>query len=84
MTAMPDTDPNTNPTLRPVVGPPGKHQLTLMIWLAVFPTLTVLNLAPGDWRRTLPLTRTGHRATFVRRTAFFADGEQAMTTYRDL
>ena len=24
--------------------PPSKHQLTLMIWLAVFPTLTVLNL----------------------------------------
>jgi antibiotic biosynthesis monooxygenase (ABM) superfamily enzyme len=24
-----------------------------MIWLAVFPTLTVLNLALGDWLRTL-------------------------------
>ena len=29
--------------------PPTKHQLALMIWLAVFPTLTVLNLALGDW-----------------------------------
>ena len=34
-------------------GPPTKHQLALMIWLAVFPTLTVLNLALGDWLRTL-------------------------------
>ena len=37
----------------PSVGPPTKHQLALMIWLAVFPTLTVLNLALGDWLRTL-------------------------------
>jgi antibiotic biosynthesis monooxygenase (ABM) superfamily enzyme len=33
--------------------PPNKHQLALMIWLAVFPTLTVLNFALGDWLRTL-------------------------------
>ena len=26
------------------VPPPTKHQLALMIWVAVFPTLTVLNL----------------------------------------
>ncbi|HZO68294.1 MAG TPA: hypothetical protein VFB74_25125 [Kribbellaceae bacterium] len=28
--------------------PPTKHQLALMIWVAVFPTLTVLNLLLGD------------------------------------
>jgi antibiotic biosynthesis monooxygenase (ABM) superfamily enzyme len=28
-------------------GPPTKHQLALMIWIAVFPTLTVLNLTIG-------------------------------------
>jgi antibiotic biosynthesis monooxygenase (ABM) superfamily enzyme len=33
--------------------PPTKHQLALMIWLAVFPTLTVLNLVLGDWLHTL-------------------------------
>ena len=33
----------------PRVGPPTKHQLALMIWLAVFPTLTALNLLLGDW-----------------------------------
>ena len=33
--------------------PPSRHQLALMIWLAVFPTLTVLNLALGDWLRTI-------------------------------
>jgi antibiotic biosynthesis monooxygenase (ABM) superfamily enzyme len=27
--------------------PPNKHQLALMIWIAVFPTLTVLNLTIG-------------------------------------
>ncbi len=31
------------------VRPPSKHQLALMIWMAVFPTLTALNLALGDW-----------------------------------
>jgi antibiotic biosynthesis monooxygenase (ABM) superfamily enzyme len=36
------------------VPPPSKHQLALMIWLAVFPTLTVLNVVLGDWLRTLP------------------------------
>lgn len=34
-------------------GPPTKHQLALMIWVAVFPTLTVLNLALGGWLGTL-------------------------------
>ena len=33
----------------PRVGPPTKHQLALMIWVAVFPTLTALNLLLGDW-----------------------------------
>lgn len=28
--------------------PPTRHQLALMIWLCVFPTLTVLNVAIGD------------------------------------
>ncbi|WP_427131245.1 hypothetical protein [Pseudarthrobacter sp. S9] len=36
------------------VSPPNKHQLALMIWLAVFPTLTVINLVFGDWLGTLP------------------------------
>lgn len=35
------------------IGPPSKHQLALMIWLAVFPTLTALNLAFGHWLRQL-------------------------------
>ncbi|MBT2549731.1 hypothetical protein [Arthrobacter sp. ISL-65] len=28
--------------------------MALMIWLAVFPTLTVINLVLGDWLGTLP------------------------------
>ncbi len=31
------------------VGPPTKHQLALMIWIAVFPTLTVINVIFGPW-----------------------------------
>jgi antibiotic biosynthesis monooxygenase (ABM) superfamily enzyme len=51
------------PPVRPV-GPPTKHQLAMMIWLAVFPTLTLLNLALGDWLTTLsPVVRTFVLAT---------------------
>jgi antibiotic biosynthesis monooxygenase (ABM) superfamily enzyme len=38
----------------PTVPPPTKHQLALMIWVAVFPTLTALNLALGDTLADLP------------------------------
>ena len=40
---------DTAPTTSVRLPPPSKHQLALMIWLAVFPTLTALNLALGDW-----------------------------------
>ena len=43
------TEIRTNP-----VPPPTKHQLALMIWLAVFPTLTVINLAFGSALAQLP------------------------------
>ena len=44
--------------------PPSKHQLAVMIWLAVFPTLTVINLAFGGWLSTLtPVLRTFVLAT---------------------
>ena len=59
--------PQQNPGASPVlnnVGPPTKHQLALMIWLAVFPTLLVLNLALGEWLRALsPVLRTFVLAT---------------------
>ena len=38
----------------PTAPPPTKHQLALMIWVAVFPTLTALNLALGDTLADLP------------------------------
>ncbi len=51
---------------RKTPGPPNKHQLALMIWLAVFPTLTVLNLALGGWLHTLhPVVRTFVLATIA-------------------
>ena len=43
-----------SPHDHPHVPPPTKHQLALMIWVAVFPTLTVLNLALGDTLADLP------------------------------
>lgn len=47
-------------------GPPTKHQLALMIWLAVFPTLTVINLSLGDWLRPMsPVLRTFVLATIA-------------------
>jgi len=46
------------------VGPPTKHQLAVMIWVAVFPTLTVMNLLLADWLRDLsPVVRTFVLAT---------------------
>ena len=36
------------------VPPPSKHQLALMIWLAVFPTLTFLNLVLSGSIEGLP------------------------------
>jgi antibiotic biosynthesis monooxygenase (ABM) superfamily enzyme len=58
----------TNPpeNHRPQLPPPGKHQLALMIWLCVFPTLTVSNVMLGDWLRTMsPVTRTFVLATMA-------------------
>ena len=46
--------------------PPSRHQLALMIWLCVFPTLTALNLALGDWLGSLsPVVRTFVLATIA-------------------
>lgn len=48
------------------IPPPSRHQLAFMIWLAVFPTLTVINLMLGDWLRTLsPVLRTFVLATIA-------------------
>ena len=50
----------------PRVGPPTKHQLAIMIWLCVFPTLTVINLALGEWLRPMsPVLRTFVLATIA-------------------
>lgn len=49
----------TQTSAAPRVGPPTRHQLALMIWIAVLPTLTALNLLLGDWLADLdPVPRT--------------------------
>src|SRR4051794_23442614 len=61
----PSRSPSASPRSR-APGPPTKHQLALMIWLAVFPTLTALNLALGSWLGTLtPVVRTFVLATIA-------------------
>jgi antibiotic biosynthesis monooxygenase (ABM) superfamily enzyme len=46
--------------------PPSRHQLALMIWLCVFPTLTVLNLTFGDSLASMsPVVRTFVLATLA-------------------
>ena len=58
---MPQNAPAGTP-----VGPPTNHQLALMIWLAVFPTLTVINLLLGGWLKELsPVIRTFILATIA-------------------
>jgi antibiotic biosynthesis monooxygenase (ABM) superfamily enzyme len=60
------TEMPANGAAREAPAPPTKHQLALMIWLAVFPTLTILNLALGDWLHTLhPVVRTFVLATIA-------------------
>lgn len=47
------TSQSASPSPAPLP-PPSKHQLAVMIWIAVFPTLTVLNLALGDRLAGMP------------------------------
>jgi antibiotic biosynthesis monooxygenase (ABM) superfamily enzyme len=57
---------NTTETPPGPVGPPTRHELALMIWLAVFPTLTALNAALGDQlASTPPVVRTFVLATIA-------------------
>ena len=60
------TPPPPEPVTPGRIPPPSKHQLALMIWLCVFPTLAALNLVLGDWLVTLsPVIRTFVLATIA-------------------
>jgi antibiotic biosynthesis monooxygenase (ABM) superfamily enzyme len=51
---------------QPRIPPPSKHQLAVMIWLCVFPTLTLINVAFGDRLRSMsPVLRTFVLATIA-------------------
>ena len=45
---------STTGTFPARISPPTKHQLALMIWLCVFPTLTAINIVFEDWLRPMP------------------------------
>ena len=64
----PHPDPTTpaHPVAPKPAGPPTKHQLAIMIWIAVFPTLTILNLSIGPWLTDAgPVLRTFVLATIA-------------------
>ena len=62
---MPNPVTKPEAVTRPV-GPPTKHQLALMVWLCVFPTLTVINLTLADWLHPMsPVLRTFVLATIA-------------------
>ena len=66
MSTTPHTPAPAQPTNPTPVAPPSKHQLALMIWIAVFPTLTVLNLSIGPWLTDAgPVLRTLVLATIA-------------------
>jgi antibiotic biosynthesis monooxygenase (ABM) superfamily enzyme len=57
---------SSNPQNPRPLGPPTKHQLALMIWVAVFPTLTLINLTIGPWLKdSNPVLRTFVLATIA-------------------
>lgn len=57
---------STNEGLPATTPPPSKHQLALMIWICVFPTLTLINLALAEWLGDLsPVLRTFVLATIA-------------------
>jgi len=85
MTTAPSNPKTTLGSPPGVPGPPTKHQMALMIWLAVFPTLTVLNLALGDWLRQLtPVLRTFVLATVAVPIVIYALMPQLQRTRRNL
>ena len=46
--------------------PPTRHQLAVMIWLCVFPTLTAINVTFGNWLAPMsPVLRTFVLATIA-------------------
>jgi antibiotic biosynthesis monooxygenase (ABM) superfamily enzyme len=62
--SAPSSVPTASEPSTGAAGPPSKHQLALMIWIAVFPTLTVLNLTLQPWLADLgTVTRTFVLAT---------------------
>jgi antibiotic biosynthesis monooxygenase (ABM) superfamily enzyme len=65
-TPQPDPTTAAGPLAPKPAGPPTKHQLALMIWVAVFPTLTILNLSIGPWLTDAgPVLRTFVLATIA-------------------
>jgi antibiotic biosynthesis monooxygenase (ABM) superfamily enzyme len=65
-TPQPDPTTAAGPLAPKPAGPPTKHQLALMIWIAVFPTLTILNVSIGPWLADAgPVMRTFVLATIA-------------------
>ncbi len=67
MSTTGSSTPEISPdSAQPPLRPPNKHELALMIWSAVFPTLTLLNLAVGPLLASQhPVLRTFILATIA-------------------
>ncbi|NYJ00659.1 antibiotic biosynthesis monooxygenase (ABM) superfamily enzyme [Nocardioides thalensis] len=75
MSTLTNTPSGTDqPTAPAPVGPPTRLQMAVMIWLAVFPTLTVLSLVLGPWIGDMnPVLRTFVLATIAVPTIVFGE-----------
>lgn len=72
-TTQPDST-HEQPTTPAPVGPPTRPQMAVMIWLAVFPTLTVLSIVLGPWLADAnPVLRTFVLATIAVPTIVFGE-----------
>ena len=73
-TSAPTASEHGNQSAPAPIGPPSRHQLALMIWIAVFPTLTLLSLIFGPWLADAnPVARTFVLATIAVPTIVYGE-----------
>ena len=70
---LPQPETSHQPAAAPV-GPPSRHQMAILIWIAVFPTLSVVSTVLGPWIGDLnPVVRTFVLATIAVPTIVYGE-----------